>query len=647
MAGGSRPTAWALTATVDNSRPSPGSAYRQTMEIGGYRTERLLGGGAAGTVWRATAPDGSLVALKVFGGPYQQALEAAKREAALAAQVNHPHLARIRDLVCDTDQIALAIDLASGGSLAGLLASRGRLTPPEVLTALIPIAAALATAHERGVVHGDLSPANIVFDAAGRPLLTDLGAARVAVECGLAVAATPGYVAPEVARGATPDPAADVFALGAVALHCLSGRPAWNADDLRDVVIQATVGQWPDPADEDGPAGLVAVIRSALCDTPKSRPGAAALMVDLSRSGTPEPIRLTDPSADPSAGQSTELSAGLLVDVNGSSSVASVGSVAQQRIRRIPTKVRADAVRPEPEQSAAERWWQRAGGRHAQAGRATGHRPADGRDRRSLLRWGVIGAVMVVVGVLAVQAGLIWAGTDSRQGTAPPPSGSAGTTGLLPTAGRSGPGTGRRTTARADAAPPATASTGTEPATASTTGRRVTASTIAPRATVSVPAPSATAPRATVSATAPTSAPSARTSAPATSAKTSAAAQWLDIVSRLDRARAAALVNRDAARLDAVYTPNAAARTADGRTIARLTAQGLRVDGAAHRIDAVRVIRRGPAVTLEVTDSLPSYRVRDARGELVGTTGARGSGRRLLDLVRTAAGYRIAGVRTV
>jgi len=276
------------------------------MEIGGYRTERLLGEGATGTVWRATAPDGSLVALKVFGGPYQQSLEAAKREAALTAQVDHPHLARIRDLICDTDQIALAIDLAEGGSLAGLLATRGRLTPPEVLTALIPIAAALATAHERGVVHGDLSPANIVFDAAGRPLLTDLGAARVAVECGLAVSATPGYVAPEVARGATPDSAADVFALGAVALHCLSGRPAWNADDLRDVVIQATVGQWPDPADQDGPAGLIAAIRSALGDIPKSRPGAATLMVELARSGAPEPIRLTDLTDR----QPTELPAG-------------------------------------------------------------------------------------------------------------------------------------------------------------------------------------------------------------------------------------------------------------------------------------------------------------------------------------------------
>ncbi len=114
---------------------------------------------------------------------------------------------------------------------------------------LLPIAAAVATAHERGVVHGDLSPANILFDAAGRPVLADLGAARAAGELGEPVSATPGYVAPEVARGAPLTAAADLFSLGAVALHCLTGRPAWNADDLRDVVIQSTIGQWPDPED--------------------------------------------------------------------------------------------------------------------------------------------------------------------------------------------------------------------------------------------------------------------------------------------------------------------------------------------------------------------------------------------------------------
>ena len=70
---------------------------------------------------------------------------------------------------------------------------------------LLPIASALATAHERGVVHGDVAPANILFDATGRPLLADLGAARAAVELGAPVSATPTHVAPEVARGARAD----------------------------------------------------------------------------------------------------------------------------------------------------------------------------------------------------------------------------------------------------------------------------------------------------------------------------------------------------------------------------------------------------------------------------------------------------------
>jgi len=303
-------------------------------------------------------------------------------------------------------------------------------------------------------------------------------------------------------------------------------------------------------------------------------------------------------------------------------------SVAQQRIRRIPTKIRADAVRPEPESPAAGRWWQRSGGRHAQAGRTTGYRPTGGRDRRSWLRWGVIGAVIVVVGVLAVQAGLIWAGTDGRQGTVPPLSGAAEKAGLSPATGRAGPGS-----APSAIAPSATARA-PDPARAPDSSRPTRPPTL-----TAGPTPTRSRPGTTASATARAVAANPGTTA-------SAIAQWLDVVRRLDRARAAALVRRDAARLDAVYTPTAAAKTADGSTIARLTAQGLRVDGAAHRIIAVRVIRRGPAITVEVTDSLPSYQVRDARGEPAGSTEARGTGRRLLDLVRTASGYRIAGVRT-
>ena len=105
------------------------------------------------------------------------------------AKLDHPHLVRLIEVVHQprrggAARVALVLELLEGGSLAALLARRGRLRPGEVVTTIAPVAAALAHAHANGVVHGDLSPGNIVFTAEGRPVLTDLGVARVLGEVG-------------------------------------------------------------------------------------------------------------------------------------------------------------------------------------------------------------------------------------------------------------------------------------------------------------------------------------------------------------------------------------------------------------------------------------------------------------------------------
>jgi hypothetical protein len=273
------------------------------MELPGYRVGPPIGrtgpaGGIAGgaAVRRAIrASDGLPVAVKLF--PADQAARAA-REAAITATLDHPHVIAVLDVVDGPDAVGLVTPLAAGGNLADLLRARLRLRWPEVLTVLIPLADALAAAHERDIVHGDLSAANVLFDRAGRPLLADLGAARAATEAGVPVAVTVTDVAPEVARGASPAPASDLFSLGSVALHCLSGGPAWPADDLQDVLIQSTAGQWPDPADVLGPPGLLDVVRRLLDPEPARRGSAARAAVELRRVGEPEPVELVQVTQD-------------------------------------------------------------------------------------------------------------------------------------------------------------------------------------------------------------------------------------------------------------------------------------------------------------------------------------------------------------
>lgn len=264
--------------------------------VPGYRLEELLGRGGSGEVWRAVPRSGGdpvAVKLLVAGDAERQA-----REAALLGELDHPHLVRLHEVVHEPrrggqPRVALVLDLLGGGSLAALLARRGRLRPGEVVTALAPVAAALAHAHERGVVHGDLSPGNVVFTAEGRPVLTDLGVARVLGE-EAAGEVTPAYVDPTVARGGAPGPASDVFGVAAAAFHALTGVAPWNGATPADMFRVAADGVLPDLAElaPDAPAELLEVLARGLSPDPHDRGSAAAFALDLRHACRPEPVRL-------------------------------------------------------------------------------------------------------------------------------------------------------------------------------------------------------------------------------------------------------------------------------------------------------------------------------------------------------------------
>jgi hypothetical protein len=275
-------------------RPDPGA--HTAPVVPGYTLEARLGRGGSGEVWRAVPRRGGPpVAVKVLvaGDPQRQA-----REAALLGELDHPHLVRLLEVVHQPQRggaprVALVLELLSGGSLAALLARRGRLRPGEVVTAIAPVAAALAHAHGNGVVHGDLSPGNIVFTGEGRPVLTDLGVARVLGETA-AGEVTPAYVDPTVARGGAPGPASDVFGVAAAAFHALTGIAPWNAATPGDTLTVAADGLLPDLAElaPDVPPELIAVIGRGLAADPHDRGSAAAFALDLRHACRPEPVRL-------------------------------------------------------------------------------------------------------------------------------------------------------------------------------------------------------------------------------------------------------------------------------------------------------------------------------------------------------------------
>jgi tRNA A-37 threonylcarbamoyl transferase component Bud32 len=215
--------------------------------VGDYELERQVGAGASGTVWRAHSrgPIARVVALKRLRvGDCPGELERLRREATLLSELDHPHIVRVLEVLRDGDGIALAMQFAPGGSLGDVLAERARLTPGQVVAVAAPVADALASAHRRGILHGDVKPANILFTSDGEPLLSDFGVARtLGGVTSDQVTGTAEYVAPELLDGAHADPGADVYSLGVVCYQALAGQLPYTGPVPLAVVRAADTGK--------------------------------------------------------------------------------------------------------------------------------------------------------------------------------------------------------------------------------------------------------------------------------------------------------------------------------------------------------------------------------------------------------------------
>lgn len=207
-------------------------------QVAGYEVQGLLGEGASAVVWRAVRlEDGAPVALKVSRQPLRATdpwlsgwavtprdAESVLAELAWLRTARLDGVVPLHDaLVLDDDRLVLVLGLAEGGSLADLVRTRGHLVAHEATTILAAVARTMLGLHRQGIAHGDLSPGNVLLDAQGHALVADLGTAAVIGDLLEDPWGTAGFVAPELDLQEEVTAAADVWSLGALGWHMLTG----------------------------------------------------------------------------------------------------------------------------------------------------------------------------------------------------------------------------------------------------------------------------------------------------------------------------------------------------------------------------------------------------------------------------------------
>ncbi|MBI4577846.1 MAG: serine/threonine protein kinase, partial [Planctomycetes bacterium] len=227
------------------------------MQLGPYLVEAELGRGGVGVVYRARRPDlDRSYALKVLIAGEDASPEAAERflrEARAAASLaGHPNVVGVHDVGREGNRLYIAMDLVEGRSLSELLDSEG-IGVTRALAIAEAMAGALAHAHESGVIHRDVKPANVLLEPDGRARLADFGLARrLADEEGSGrltrtgtILGTPAYMAPEQALGdvARVDARSDIYSLGAVLYEMLTGRPPFEGDSAVRVLHRVLVDE--------------------------------------------------------------------------------------------------------------------------------------------------------------------------------------------------------------------------------------------------------------------------------------------------------------------------------------------------------------------------------------------------------------------
>lgn len=274
--------------------------------MGPYRLLDRLGEGGMGTVFLGLAPDGRAVAVKVLrdGVSDPLARRRFREEVEALRRVRGRHLVEVLDADVEAETPYLVTRFVPGARLDERVTSAGPLPPGELLQLACGLADALTVLHDAGLVHRDLSPANVLL-LDGQPQVIDLGLATAAEAAGLTrslqLVGTPGYTAPEQILDAAQGAAVDIHGWGATVAFAGTGRPPYGTG-RPDVVLYRIVH---DPPDLDGlPAPLDVLVAEALDADPRRRPTAHALLGRLADIAQLVTVPLARTAAEHSSHQS-------------------------------------------------------------------------------------------------------------------------------------------------------------------------------------------------------------------------------------------------------------------------------------------------------------------------------------------------------
>ena len=291
-----RSTPKAISASASSSaflhggRFLPGSLLAER-----YRIVALLGKGGMGEVYRADDLTlGQPVALKFL--PEEAAKDAAlverfRGEVRISRKVSHPNVCRVYDVGEVDGQTYFTMEYVDGEDLASLLRRIGRLPNDKALDIARQLCAGLAAAHAKGVLHRDLKPANIMLDGRGQAVITDFGLAGLAdqLEGSEIRSGTPAYMAPEQLAGTEVTERSDIYSLGLVLYEIFTGKRAFSAKNLAELVQSRNEGTLSKPSTlvKDLDPLVERVILLCLEADPARRPGTALSVAAALPGGDP------------------------------------------------------------------------------------------------------------------------------------------------------------------------------------------------------------------------------------------------------------------------------------------------------------------------------------------------------------------------